>query len=91
MTIRTFGIDHVHFNVLRIKRFLEIMERLFGADITPISQLVQLGAYNACVHFPAQGMTSSFLDVFQPGGDSDQVAEHIRDRGQGISHVAFRV
>ncbi|MCG3170540.1 MAG: hypothetical protein CALGDGBN_02106 [Pseudomonadales bacterium] len=91
MTIRTFGIDHVHFNVLRIRRFLEIMEQLFGADITPISQLAQLGAYNACVHFPAEGMTPSFLDVFQPGGDSDQAAEHIRDHGQGISHVAFRV
>ena len=91
MTIRTFGIDHVHFNVRRIKRFLEIMERLFGADIKPISQLAQLGAYNASVHFPAKGMTPSFPDVFQPGGDSDQAPEHIRDHGQGMSHVVFRV
>lgn len=90
MTIKTFGIDHIHFNVTRLKRFLELMEQLFGPDITPVGHLQPLGIYNACVSFPG-ATAQSFMDVFQAANESSPVAEHIRQHGQGVSYVSFRV
>lgn len=90
MTIRTSGIDHVHFNVHRMKRFREIMEQLFGTDMTPVGLLEPFGFLNSCVYFP-DGDTKVFMDVFQPVDDSSYVAKHLRARGQGVSFVAFRV
>jgi len=96
MTIRTSGIDHVHFNVRDLPRFLDIMCRLFGAEMTPIGLLESLGMYNASVytgapHGASAGRARAFLDVFQPANESSAVAKHIRERGQGVSLVAFRV
>lgn len=91
MTIKTYGIDHIHFNVRKMKRFLEIMEQLFGPDITPINNLQQFGFYNACVNFDKVNEAQAFLDVFQPATDDGFVANHIRKHGQGISFIAFRV
>lgn len=90
MTIKTHGIDHIHFNVRNLPRFREIMEQLFGPDITPIGHLQQFGFYNSCVSFP-EGDSQSFLDVFQGERDDSFVSRHIRERGQGVSFVAFRV
>ncbi|MCA9505106.1 MAG: VOC family protein [Myxococcales bacterium] len=90
MTIRTSGIDHVHFNVHRLKRFREIMEQLFGAEMTPVGLLEQFGFYNSCVYF-REGDTKVFMDVFQAANESSYVAKHVAERGQGVSFVAFRV
>lgn len=90
MTIKTLGIDHIHFNVHRIKRFLEIMEQLFGPDITPIALFQPLEMLNACVTLPDTSV-APFLDVFEAISDSSPVAKHIRRHGQGVSVIAFRV
>jgi len=90
VTIKTLGIDHVHFNVNRLKHCLDLLRQLFGPDITPTSFLQDLHTYNACVSFPG-GPTQSFMDMFQAADDSSHVADHIRRHGQGVSHVAFRV
>lgn len=90
MTIKTLGIDHIHFNVLNLKRFREIMKQLFGPDITPIGYLKPHGMYNSCVSF-ADATAQTFLDVFQAASESSYVAEHIRQRGQGVSYVSFKV
>ncbi len=90
MTIKTLGIDHIHFNVVNIKRFLEIMEQLFGPDITPIAHLQPLEIYNACVTLP-DASVQPFLDVFQAADESSPVDKYIRKRGQGVSIVSFRV
>ncbi len=90
MTIKALGIDHIHFNVHRLKRFLEIMEQLFGPEITPIAQIETLAMYNACVTLP--GATGQpFMDVFQPADDSSPIARHMAAHGQGVSIVSFRV
>lgn len=91
MTIKTSGIDHIHFNIRNIKRFLEIMQQLFGPDITPINQLQPLGFYNASVTFDPTNAAQAFLDVFQSATDDSFVANHIRNHGQGVSFVSFRV
>lgn len=90
MTIKTSGIDHIHFNVKNLKRFREIMEQLFGPDITPVGQMQNFGFYNSCVSFP-EGDSRAFLDVFQPARDDSFVANHIREYGQGVSFVSFKV
>jgi len=91
MTIKTSGIDHIHFNVRNIKRFLEIIEQLFGPDITPINQMPYLGFYNASVTFDPTNAAQAFLDVFQPADDKGFVGNYIRNYGQGVSFVSFRV
>ena len=90
MTIKTSGIDHVHFNVHRLKRFREIMTQLFGAEMTPVGLLEPFGFYNSCVYFEGPD-TKVFMDVFQPAEESSVVGQHLNDRGQGVSFVAFRV
>jgi 4-hydroxyphenylpyruvate dioxygenase-like putative hemolysin len=90
MTIKTLGIDHIHFNVNRIKRFLELMEQLFGPDITPIAHFQPLEMLNACVTLP-ETTVQPVLDVFEAATDSSPVARHIRRYGQGVSVLAFRV
>ena len=91
MTIRTSGIDHVHFDVADLPRFLELMQRLFGSETTPIAHLDPFGFYNACVYPDAADGARAFLDVFQPARASSPVARHLRERGPGVSFVAFRV
>jgi 4-hydroxyphenylpyruvate dioxygenase-like putative hemolysin len=91
MTIKTYGIDHIHFNIRNIKRFLEIMQQLFGPNITPISNLQQFGFYNACVNFDSDNGAQAFMDVFQSAEEDSFVANHIRTHGQGVSFVSFRV
>ncbi len=90
MTIKTLGIDHIHFNVDQLGSYLQLMNRLFGPDISPVAHLETLRAFNACVAFPA-ATSQPFMDVFQAQDASSPVAKHIRKRGQGVSYVAFRV
>ncbi|MEZ4355341.1 MAG: hypothetical protein R3F16_16995 [Myxococcota bacterium] len=66
MTIRTSGIDHVHFNVHR----LSALPRDHGAALRRRDAIVgllaeQFGFYNSCVYF-REGDTKVFMDVFRP-------------------------
>lgn len=90
MAIKTLGIDHIHFNVIQLRRCLDLMEKLFGPDITPVAQVQPLHMFNACISFPG-ATTQPFMDVFQAANAASPVAEHIRRHGQGVSYVAFRV
>lgn len=90
MTIKTSGIDHIHFNVNHLNKFRDLMEKLFGADITPVAHLAPLAFYNSCISFPGSEQ-APFMDVFQAADDSGPVARQIARHGQGVSVVAFRV
>lgn len=90
MTIKTSGVDHIHFNVRNMKRLNELMEQLFGADMTQVGLLEHLGMYNTTIFFP-EGDTKAFLDVFQSADDNSSIAKHIDERGEGVSYVSFRV
>lgn len=90
MAIKTLGIDHIHFNVFDLQRFRELMQKLFGAEMTPVGHLEPLGLFNSCVSF-RDVARAPFMDVFQPANESSQIAEHLRRHGQGVSFVSFRV
>jgi hypothetical protein len=90
MTIKVLGIDHIHINVRRLQRFREIMQQLFGPDITPVGHLEPFGFYNSCVSFP-ESSARPFLDVFQPANDEGFVGRYIREHGQGVSFISFQV
>ena len=91
MAIKTSGFDHIHFNVRNMKRFMEIMGQLFDLDATPIGQLQPLRLFNASLYLNGAEGRQPFFDVFQPAGETGDVASHIREHGQGISFISFRV
>ncbi len=91
MAIKTSGIDHIHFNVRHMKRFLEIMGGLFDIDATKVGHLQPLDLYNSVVHLAGADAGQPFLDIFQPASETSPVARVINKRGEGVSFISFRV
>lgn len=91
MAIRTSGIDHIHLNVRDLKRLLGVMNQLFDTDTTPVSTLEPFGFFNATMQLAGADAGQPFLDLFQPASDEGEVGQILRERGPGVSYIAFRV
>ena len=91
MAIKTSGIDHIHFNVPDMRRFLDIMGKLFDIDATKIGHLPPAGFYNSTVKLVDADAGQPFLDVFQSASETSEVAQFIEQKGPCVSYVSFRV
>ena len=89
VSIKTLGIDHIHINVRNVKKFRDVMGDLFDADITPVAHWQTLDTYTSVVQVADAGQP--FLDLLQAASDESLVAQQIKERGQGVSYISFRV
>lgn len=91
MTIKTYGIDHIHLNVRSMDRFRDLMKQLFDLDAGRIGHIDSISADNAVVRLRGAAAGQPFLDVFEPVSPQSPVARHMAKRGEGVSYISFRV
>ena len=91
MTIKTFGIDHIHVNVRSMDRFRDLMKQLFDLDATRIGHIDSIMADNATVRLRGAGAGQPFLDVFESGDPQSPIKRLVDKRGPCVSFISFRV
>jgi len=91
MAIKTSGIDHIHLNIPSMDKFRDVMKQLFDLDATRIAHVDEILAYNSSVWLKGADAGQPFLDVFEPASSESPVAQHMQQRGEGVSYVCFRV
>ena len=78
-------LDHVGIAVRSVSEQLEIYSKLGGFDI----KLTEVPAQNARIALLKSGETS--VELLEPTSEGSSLAKFIRDRGEGLHHIAFAV
>lgn len=79
-------IDHIGIAVRSLEEARRTYEGLLGFTVTEVVEMPGRGLRAAMVD--AGGVT---IELLEPVGDASVVARHIRKRGEGIHHIAYRV
>jgi methylmalonyl-CoA/ethylmalonyl-CoA epimerase len=79
-------IDHIGIVVHDIEASLKIYTEALGLNL---SQVETNDAYKVKIAFLPVGDT--LVELLQPMGEGTMMADFLKDRGEGVHHIAFRV
>ena len=78
-------LDHIGIAVASIERTLAVYEKLGGFEV----KRTEVAGQRAKVALLKAGETS--LELLEPTSDESSLAKFIREKGEGLHHVAFAV
>lgn len=81
-------IEHIGIAVKDFEASMKPYQELLGLELSGVEEVMVEGALNKVAFFP---LRETEVELLYTTADSGLIADHLREHGEGIHHIAFEV
>ena len=81
-------IEHIGIAVKDFEASMKPYQELLGLELSGVEEVIVEGALNKVAFFP---LRETEVELLYTTADNGLIADHLREHGEGIHHIAFEV
>ena len=83
-----FKIEHLGIAVHDLEKSIEPYVKFLGLNVQAVEEINVVGVVNKIAFLP---LRETEIELLQTAGKTGPIADHLREHGEGIHHIAFEV